>query len=41
MGLGLRYLRIRAYDVRHVAIVAFVPVIMSYNGFPINQFIAG
>ena len=41
MRLGLTYFRIRSYDVRHVAIVEFVPVIMSYNGFPINQFIAG
>ena len=40
MSPGLMYFSTRSYDVCHVAIVAFVPVIMSYNGIPISRLTA-
>ena len=39
--LGLRYFPMRSYDDLQVAIVAFVPLIMSFNVFSMIQFNAG
>ena len=39
--LGLRYFRMRSYDDLQVAIVVFVPVMMSFNVFSMIRFNAG
>ena len=39
--LGLRYFRMRSYDDLQLAIVVFVPVMMSFNVFSMIRFNAG